>query len=139
MLLCSLLTKAPVKKSLMAISLSFSSFLIGSTAFGQETSVAPVSSICALPGVPPSDYKYKVVKKLKLGKGSYGSVADIQPLFSKKARDAGADAVIYYNGSQRFGFFPWRVVRPVITGRAIQWDKNNAKPFDCIENGGIFL
>ena len=139
MLLCSSLNRVQIKKSALAVTLSFSSLLISPVSFGHEAPAAQPTTICALPGVPPSDYKYKVVKKLKLGKGSYGSVTDIQPLFSKKARDVGADAVIYYNGSQRFGFFPWRVVRPVITGTAIQWDKNNAKPFACVENGGILL
>jgi len=139
MLLDLLFAKTSIKKSAVIFTLSFSGLFVSSMSFAEDSPQQPTSTICALPGVPPSDYKYKVVKKLKLGKGSYGSVTDIQPLFLKKARDAGADAVINYNGSQRFGFFPWRVVRPVITGKAIQWDKNNAKPFSCIENGGVFL
>lgn len=134
MKLASLLHKSPLKKSVIALTLLSTSLLVSGSALAEGT-----SGICAFKGTPPSDFKYKVVKNLKVGKGTYGSVNDIEPAFIQKARDLGADAVINYNGSQRFGFFPWRMVRPVITGKAIKWDANNAKAFSCTENGGIIL
>jgi len=131
-----------IKKLTFALTLSASVFA-GSYAFAEEAATEQdppsTTNICALKGVPPSDFKYKVVKKLKLGKGSYGSVTDIQPKFAQLALNVGADALIYYNGSQRFGFFPWRMVRPVITGTAIKWDKGNKQSFACTANGGILL
>ena len=52
------------------------------------------------------------------------------------AKAAGADAVIHYNGSQRFGFWPWRFVRPVVTGTAIKWEP--ARDVDCAAAGGHY-
>ncbi len=131
-----------IKKSAFALALSaglLASACVVAEEAATEQDPPSTTNICALKGVPPSDFKYKVVKKLKLGKGSYGSVTDIQPKFAQLALNAGADAVIYYNGSQRFGFFPWRMVRPVITGTAIKWDKGNKQAFACAANGGILL
>lgn len=97
------------------------------------------SAVCLLSGKPAAEYKYQVVKKLKVAKGTYGSVTNIQPKFVQEVNETGADAVIRYHAGQRFGFWPWRVVRPVISGVAVKWDSANEKPFSCIENGGTFL
>ncbi|PZQ23476.1 MAG: hypothetical protein DI562_18765, partial [Stenotrophomonas acidaminiphila] len=70
------------------------------------------------------------------GKGSYGSVNDILPMVIADAKAAGADAVIHYNGSQRFGFWPWRFVRPVVTGTAIKWEPT--REVDCAAAGGHY-
>ena len=53
-----------------------------------------------------------------------------------QARKAHADAIINYNGSQRFGFWPWRFIRPVVTGDAVRID--NPEVFDCVKLGGEF-
>ena len=116
-----------VGASLMLLSLQFPS------AFAQE------SSICIIKGAPPSEYQYHTIKKLVIGKGSYGGIETIQPRFARLAKEAGAEAVIYYHARQRFGFWPWRIVRPVITGTAIRWEKENEKNFSCKENGGFYL
>jgi hypothetical protein len=54
-----------------------------------------------------------------------------------RAKADGADAIINYNGAQRFGFWPWRLVRPVLTGTAIKW--NGAHAPDCVATGGSTL
>ncbi len=93
---------------------------------GQELPVRPVLSpeaanFCLFTGEAPAAHAHKVTRKIKMGKGTYGSVRDILPRMVEIAQQSGAQAIIHYNGSQRFGFFPWRMVRPVVTGQAIQW------------------
>ncbi|WP_233471087.1 hypothetical protein [Paraburkholderia caribensis] len=87
--------------------------------------------------LPPADQKYKVIKNIKIGKGSYGSVQDILPKMAEYAQLRGADAIVEYNGSQRFGFWPWRMVRPVVRGVAVQW--TDPKPSSCESIGGTRL
>lgn len=96
-----------------------------------------ISEFCFFAGTPPADKKYTVVRKLKLGKGTYGGVKDILPKFAGYARRVGADAIINYTGSQRFGFFPWRMVRPVVQGVAIKW--SDPQKHDCTVIGGTTL
>lgn len=96
-----------------------------------------VSDFCFLTGLPPSDQKYRVIEKLKVGKGTYGSVKDLQVKVAKYAQSRGADAIIEYTGSQRFGFWPWRMVRPVVRGTAVEWA--GPKPADCESIGGTKL
>lgn len=93
------------------------------------------NDFCLVAGVPPADYKYIKIKYLKVGKGSYGSVTDLLRKFTDMAKAVGADAIINYAGSQRFGFFPWRIVRPVVRGTAIKWDAPQ-RP-DCATVGGL--
>lgn len=101
-------------------------------------STTPVlSEFCFFSEVPPADKKYTVIKKLKLGKGTYGGVKDILPKFAAKARQLGADAIIEYSGGQRFGFWPWRAVRPVVRGVAVKWA--DPKGSDCKAIGGTTL
>lgn len=107
----------------------------------QETAPAPEQKaqrggICLFTATPPAEFSYTTVRKLKYGKGSYGSVNDILPMVIADAKAAGADAVIHYNGSQRFGFWPWRFVRPVVTGTAIKWEP--ARDIDCASAGGHY-
>jgi hypothetical protein len=95
---------------------------------------APQAGFCLLTGRPPAEYSYVVVQKLKLDRETYGSVNDVLPKLIEKSRSLGADAVIDYNGSQRFGFFPWRFVRPVVSGTAIKWTP--PRSVDCEAIGG---
>jgi hypothetical protein len=102
-----------------------------------STPTNDVSDFCFFAGTPSSDMKYTLVRKLKVGKGTYGGVKDILPKLADNARQAGADAIINYTGSQRFGFLPWRMVRPVVRGVAIKW--SDPKNRDCSANGGTTL
>ena len=102
------------------------------------SAVAPsIEEFCFVKGAPPSDFRYARIKEMKMGKGTYGSVRDILDEFAVDARKAGADAIINYSGSQRFGFWPWRMVRPVVRGTAIKWT-GDVKP-DCQKAGGLTL
>lgn len=98
---------------------------------------ASLAGFCFFANLPPADQKYTVVKNLKIGKGTYGSVTDILPKMAEYAQVHGADAIIQYTGSQRFGFWPWRIVRPVVRGVAVQWAE--PKPADCESIGGTKL
>ena len=53
-----------------------------------------ISEFCFFAGTPSADKKYTVIRKLRLGKGTYGGVKDILPKFAGYARKAGADAII---------------------------------------------
>lgn len=96
-----------------------------------------LANFCFFAGTPPADVKYAVVKKLKVSKGTYGGVKDILPKFAGHAKKIGADAIIDYTGSQRFGFWPWRMVRPVVRGTAVKWSGTLGK--DCTAMGGTTL
>ncbi len=103
---------------------------------------APVSSMpngnfCLYAGSPPPDIKHRALGHVKLGKGTYGGVRDELPVFVAEARAKGADAITSYNGSQRFGFWPWRLVRPVLKGVAVKFD--DGKVPDCAATGGSTL
>ena len=101
------------------------------------TSAVPNGEFCLYSGSPPSTAKYRSIGRVKLGKGTYGGVRDELPAFVAEARAKGADAVTNYNGSQRFGFWPWRMVRPVLTGVAVKFD--DGKSPDCEASGGATL
>jgi len=90
--------------------------------------------LCLVRGKPSGDARYQVLKKLKVARQTYGSVTLVLPELAQQARAAGADLIIEYNGSQRFGFFPWRLVRPVATGTAVRW--LGTEPVDCAALGG---
>lgn len=94
----------------------------------------PPQRLCLITGTPSGNLQYKVVKKIKFGKGTYGSVTDLYPRLHQTAEKYHADAVIHYRASQRFGFWPWRFVRPVISGTAIQWQSPSAN--NCRLAGG---
>ena len=76
--------------------------------------------LCLITGAPPTDISFVKIQNIKVGKGSYGSVTDILPVFASKANSLGANGVVNYVGSQRFGFWPWRLVRPVVRGEAVK-------------------
>jgi len=93
--------------------------------------------ICLFTGIPPSDLSYTKLKRVKVAKGSFGSVVDILPEFAHQAKSLKADAIINYAGTQRFGFWPWRIIRPIARGEAIKWN-SDAKP-KCDEIGGTTI
>jgi hypothetical protein len=99
-------------------------------------SCAYAADMCFFAGAPSSDVQYHKIKRVKLGKGTYGSVKDLLVPFSEKAKRLKADAIINYAGSQHFGFWPWRIVRPIVTGVAIKWQQPDT---DCHTAGGTTM
>ena len=91
------------------------------------------AGFCLYGGKPTGDARYKPLKNIKTSRETYGSVLDELPRFVATAKALGADAVVDYNGAQHFGFWPWRLVRPVASGVAIKWD--GPAP-DCAASGG---
>ena len=91
--------------------------------------------ICLL-SITPAQDQFTVVKKLVIKKGGYGSVDEAIAMLASKARKVGADAIVGYTGSQRFGFLPWQMVRPVVRGTAVKWTSTNV--VDCVALGGTY-
>jgi hypothetical protein len=89
-------------------------------------------SVCLYTNIPNADYE--VIRNFKVGKGTFGSVDDILPRVARTAKNLGADAIINYKASQRFGFWPWRFVRPVGRGTAVKW--KSGVVVDCKATGG---
>ncbi|MFC2073714.1 SHOCT domain-containing protein [Campylobacterota bacterium] len=90
-------------------------------------------TICVFKGVPTIEYI--VARRFKVGKNTYGNFDSVMPKFlnyaNKKLR---ANTIIDYSISQRFGFWPWRFIRPVAIGTGVVWyEKTDAK---CSELGG---
>jgi len=105
-----------------------------------DMATAPTSEaadFCFFSGKPPADVKYTIIRPIRVGKGTYGGVKDILPKFAGYAQKIGADAIIDYTGSQRFGFWPWRMVHPVVRGVAIKW-ADTPHP-NCSAIGGTTL
>jgi hypothetical protein len=124
---------------LVASTLAIALF-IGCGGSGGVPSAPPVPTaptpMCVMKGVAPPPVKYALVKPLKLGRQTYGGVRPLTVKMVEQARQAYADAIFNYNGSQRFGFWPWRFIRPVVTGDAVRIDHPEA--FDCVKLGGEF-
>lgn len=116
-------------KKVVFISLSLA--LCSGFAFANEdTSSATQSSLCLFSGTP--SVEFKTIKKIKVGKGTYGGFTDLYPRLHQIADKYQANAVINYTASQRFGFWPWRIVRPVGMGTMVKI--NTA--FNCKALGG---
>ena len=93
--------------------------------------------ICLITGEPSLDVSFQKIHKIKYGKGTYGSVSGILPHFARKADAVNANAVVNYVGSQRFGFFPWRFVRPVVRGEAAKLHLRDGQTCESI--GGVTI
>lgn len=108
--------------------------LCSNLAFAQETASPTTNAqLCLFEGAP--SVQFKTIKRIKVAKGTYGGVTDLYPRLHHVADKYKANAVINYTASQRFGFWPWRVVRPVGLGTAVQIDT----PFDCKTLGGTAI
>ncbi|WP_224973138.1 hypothetical protein [Acinetobacter oleivorans] len=107
------------------------------TTYAQDTTPQPQMQItanppiCLIEGTPSAEH-YKSIKRIKAAKGTYGGFEEVKPKLAIVARKYGADVVINYHQNQRFGFWPWRIVRPVLTGTAVKWNT----PFNCAALGG---
>lgn len=82
----------------------------------------------------PNGAAFKVIGKVHLGGNFYGSANGLLPGFEKKVKARGGNSIANFKASQRFGFWPWRFIRPVVSGDAIQILNANGK--SCEELGG---
>jgi len=94
------------------------------------------SDMCFYAHRPTGDATFTVLPKLKEGKQTYGSVRDLLPSLAAQARASGGDAIADYDAGQHFGFWPWRLVRPIAHGTPIKW--TGPAP-DCAASGGKLL
>ncbi|OTG83732.1 hypothetical protein [Acinetobacter sp. ANC 4648] len=123
-----------MKKYLAITALFFTLSNVTNAESTTKTDVAAntqATPICLVEGIPSTD-QFRSIKRIKVAKGTYGSVVELYPRFATSARKLGADVVVNYNGSQRFGFWPWRIVRPVVWGTAVKWNTT----VDCNALGG---
>lgn len=89
-------------------------------------------TMCIFENTPNAEYD--TIKKFKVGKGSYGPVSSVMPRYVAYADRLGGNTITNYRGGQRFGFWPWRIVRPVAAGTAVKWkEKTDVK---CKTLGG---
>jgi hypothetical protein len=94
------------------------------------------SDMCFYAHRPTGDVRYDVLDKVKEGKQTYGSVRDLLPRLAAEARKSGGDAIVDYDAGQHFGFWPWRMVRPIAHGTIIKWA---GQAPDCSSSGGKWL
>jgi hypothetical protein len=135
-----------MKKSMLAVALIVASATAPASTPEQELAegrkiAASLSQegrdLCVFDGGAPSDVPHQFIRKLKFAKGTYGGVKELLPALVQEALADKADAITDYNSSQRFGFWPWRVVRPVVSGTAIRWTEKPSK--SCEAMGGVRL
>lgn len=83
----------------------------------------------------PQGAAFKIVKKKTVVAGNvYGSPDALLPKLEEKVKTQGGNSIANFNASQRFGFWPWRAIRPIVSGDAIQI--MNAHGKSCAELGG---
>ncbi|CAB1214362.1 hypothetical protein [Acinetobacter bouvetii] len=119
----------------MLKTLALSTCLLGLSTLAMatpETTTQPNLHVCAIKGTPDSS-QFQIKKRIKVAKGTYGSVEELYSRFAERAHQVGGNVVINYNASQRFGFWPWRFVRPVVWGTAVKWNT----PVNCKALGGV--
>jgi len=71
---------------------------------------------------------------MKLGRQTFGGIRPLTAKTAQRARMEDAEAIFNYRPSQRFGFWSWRFIRPVVWGDAVRI--NNVEAFDCEKLGG---
>ncbi|MBR2075687.1 MAG: hypothetical protein IKB43_11910 [Fibrobacter sp.] len=98
---------------------------------GEE--VVPFEEFCYFE-TEPNGAAFKVLRKAVVGGGSYGSTESLKPTLEQKVAKLGGNSIANFKASQRFGFWPWRFIRPVVSGDAIQILNANGK--SCEELGG---
>lgn len=91
--------------------------------------------LCVFDNGAPSDMPHEKLGDLKVAKQTYGGVKELLPKLVEEALAQRADAIVDYNSAQRFGFWPWRMVRPVVSGKAIRWNEPPRK--SCEAMGGV--
>ena len=96
----------------------------------------PPTEFCAFEDFPQG-VPFKVLGVVKAAKGTYGGADYLRPIIQEKVQKKGGNAVANYHENQRFGFWPWRMVRPVASGDAITILNTRGK--SCAEMGGKTL
>ncbi len=84
--------------------------------------------------LPQGNVEYSMLKNVKVGSNFYGSTGKVVAKLMKESIAKGGNAVVNFYAGQRFGFWPWRLVRPVARGRVIKI--TNANGLTCEEIGG---
>lgn len=98
--------------------------------------INPPTEFCFFTSNPPAEgVEYQLLKNAKAAKGTYGSVTEVIPKFETRVQDLGGNAAINFKASQRFGWWIWRLVRPVASGRAINITNTNG--LSCHDMGGL--
>lgn len=120
------------RKPMKIIAFVIAAILITGCASKNKNPARENQPICLYKNAPQVDYE--VIRFYRVGKNSYGGVNDVLPKFVHTARRLDADAVINYWGSQRFGFWPWRFIRPVMQGTAVKWKTGTV--VSCEATGG---
>jgi hypothetical protein len=126
--------------SLILVALSILIPLSAGVGCGGDAATVPLGNrppdrpICVMKGVAQPPVKYGLVRRMKLGRQTFGGIRPLTAKMVQQARMEDADAIFNYRASQRFGFWPWRFIRPVVWGDAVQI--NNAEAFDCEKLGG---
>ena len=85
-----------------------------------QAQLATSASTAAHPRATPNTSSLSPAKTAR--EGTYGSVLDELPRFVRGPRRPAATRSSNYNGGQHFGFWPWRLVRPVLTGVPVKFD-----------------
>lgn len=99
---------------------------------GEE--IVPFNEFCYFE-TEPQGAAFKIVKKKTVVAGNvYGSPDALLPKLEEKVKTQGGNSIANFNASQRFGFWPWRAIRPIVSGDAIQI--MNAHGKSCAELGG---
>ena len=101
---------------------------------GEEA--VPFEEFCAFEDFP-QDVPFKVLAPVKAAKSVYGSADALRPVIKEKVAKRKGNSVANYHENQRFGFWPWRVIRPVASGDAIVILNSRGK--SCAEMGGEAL
>ncbi|GHA32701.1 hypothetical protein ACFFLZ_05275 [Photobacterium aphoticum] len=76
-------------------------------------------TVCLFDYTP--NIEYTSLKYYRSGRNLFGSVNSVMPKFVNYADRLDANTIINFEGGQRFGFWPWRFVRPVVYGTAVDW------------------
>lgn len=96
----------------------------------------PPTEFCAFEDFPQG-VPFKVLGVVKAAKGTYGGADYLRPIIQEKVNAKGGNAVANYHEGQRFGFWPWRMIRPVASGDAITILNTRGK--SCADMGGYTL
>ena len=82
----------------------------------------------------PNGAAFTVLKRAVVGGTFYGSTEGLKPKLEQKVKGQGGNSIANFKASWRFGFWPWRFIRPLVSGDAIQILNANGK--SCEELGG---
>lgn len=90
--------------------------------------------ICMIPGPAPAGVQHKVMGTITTYMHHYGDTESVLLEMAEEARRMGANAVVGVSSGQRFGWFAWRVVRPLAEGTAVRLQ--NPEELNCQGAGG---